>query len=123
VHYILAFVRNVLVSKNMLPAFVSGVYSSAGVEFLNAACDSPRATMVKENGKCPNKPVFKMLILHFIPLLVYKNTTKLQMLLLLFRSEKSASSQEVGTSLEDSSGKYIFYTYMRESPVSSLPVQ
>lgn len=64
-----------------------------------------------------------MLILHFIPLLVYKNTTKLQMLLLLFRSEKSASSQEVGTSLEDSSGKYIFYTYTRESPVSSLPVQ
>lgn len=58
-----------------------------------------------------------MLILHFIPLLVYKNTTKLQMLLLLFRSEKSASSQEVGTSLEDSSGKFFLYVYERKSSV------
>lgn len=68
----------------MLSAFVSAVYSDAGVEFLNATSDCPRTTMVKGNRQCQNKPVFKLHILYVIPLPVYKNTTKQQMLLLLF---------------------------------------
>lgn len=44
VNYISAFIRNVLLSKNMLSAFVSAVYSDAGVEFLNATSDCPRTT-------------------------------------------------------------------------------
>lgn len=107
----------------MLSAFVSAVYSDAGVEFLNATSDCPRTTVVKGNRQYQNKPVFKLHILYVIPLPALSSTsTKIlqssKCFCCFFRSEKSASGQEVGTSLEHSYGKYIFlYIYEGKSNV------